>query len=587
MRFRHLICLALVADLSSGALLAQQVPPAATPGGALPRVQGAVQPVAPPNDLFSIPRVYDRPLGLDEGPKLVVKTFRLAGAMDRPEHGVSVAAAQAILEAAKQAQPAGGYSINQLQQVAAKVATYYREHGYILAQAFVPEQQVSNGEVLVQVLEGRLGSIQVEGNKDYRAKILMRPFHSLVGSPVEKDDIESALLTLTNYPGVTAFGVLGSGRDVGTTNLTVRVQSEDRFRLETVLDNHGSQFAGEYRGQVTFTFNDPLHMADRLQLIGLYAMNSSSSSGHGFYGGVDYETPLFSSHDFLRFLHLTNAYNVGASSSVVPTDSDGRTRVDEIGYRHDFAPTRLGSASLGIAFNVKSSTFNSPPSTVFDDKLTTARADFQWERVDTRFRGVDKLTLSYTHGFKDLFGSLGDYDPSVTGGASRLGATGEFNKVTLALQRLQHLTQYTSLVLRVDAQYSPDPLVSLEQFSLGGPDSVRAYPVAEFLAESGGVATVELTAGAPGFASRPAFGGRSWGQLLQFSVFADYGSGNLNSPHLTSQQTSFNLGGVGGSVQFSIPGRIFARLDVATPVTSHKASNGRNPQFFFSLGASF
>ncbi|HEY4215348.1 MAG TPA: ShlB/FhaC/HecB family hemolysin secretion/activation protein [Steroidobacteraceae bacterium] len=587
MRFQHLICLALVAEWVSGVAMAQQVPPAATPGGALPRVQSAVQPVAPPSNLFSIPRVYDRPLGLDEGPKLVVKSFRLAGAMDRPEHGVKVADAEAILDAAKESQPAGGYSINQLQGVAAKVATYYRDHGYILAQAFVPEQQVANGEVLVQVLEGRLGGIQVEGNKDYRAQILMRPFKSLVGAPVEKDDIESALLTLTNYPGITAFGVLGSGHDVGTTNLTLRVQNEDRFRLETVVDNHGSQFAGEYRGQVTFTYNDPLHMADKLQLVGLYAMDSDSRSGHGWYGGIDYDIPLFSPRDSLRFLHLTNTYNVGAASEVVPTDSDGRTRVDEIGYRHDFQPTRLGTASLGLAFNVKSSTFNSPPTTVFDDKLTTARADFQWDRVDTRFQGVNKFALSYTHGFKDLFGSLGDYDPNATGGASRQDATGEFNKVAAQLQRLQHLTQYTSLILRVDAQYSPDPLVSLEQFSLGGPDSVRAYPVSEFLAESGGVATVELTAGAPGFARLPAFGGRSWGQILQFSIFADYGTGTLNKPHLASQQSTFNLGGVGGSIQFSIPGRVFARLDVATPVTSHKASNGRDPQFFFSLGASF
>jgi len=580
-----------VATLLGASSVAAQVPPGATPGGALPKVTPAVQPSTQKRDLFDIPRVYDRPLGLEEGPRLIVNRFKLQGAVDRPAHAVKVAEVQAILDSARNAQVERVFSINQLQEAANKVAAYYREHGYILAQAFVPAQQVTNGEVTVQVLEGRLADVLVEGNKGYSAPTLTRPFKSLVGEPLDKDSIESALLTLTNYPGITAFGVLGAGSDVGTTNLTLRVQSEDRFRTETVVDNYGTQFAGEYRGQATFTFNDPLHRADRLKLTGLYGASTSKGSSHGAYGGLDYEIPLFSPNDSLRFVHLTNAYNVGAAAAAVSTaDSEGKTRVDELAYRHDFARTRLGSASIGLAFNVKSATFEAPPTVVYDDKLTTARLDAQWEGIDTRFRGVNRAALSFTHGFNDLLGSLAAYDPNaLLAGAtvSRLGASGEFNKVTLQLQRLQRLTQYTSLVLRVDSQYSSDPLVSLEQFSLGGPDSVRAYPVAEALAEKGGVASLELILGAPGFASRPAFGSNTWGQVLQFSLFADYATGELNEPLLTAQDRDFDLAGAGIAVQFSLPGRVFARLDAATPLTSAESSNGRDTQIYFRFGMTF
>jgi len=565
-----------------------QVPPAATPGGVLPRVEPAVPKAAPPDELFAIPRVYDRPLGLDEGPRIVVNAFRLVGAVDRPAHGLSVAEAAALLESARLEQPDTGFSINQLQEVAGKVAAYYREHGYILAQSFVPEQDVVAGEIRVQVLEGTLADIVVEGNQRYRAKMLERPFGSLLGQPIEKDSIESALLTLTNYPGVTAFGVLGAGREVGTSRLTLRVQSEDRFEVESALDNHGSQFAGEYRGQLVFTFNDPLRRADRLQLIGLYALDPSDSDTHGLYGGLDYEIPLFSPSDSLRVLHLTNTYTVGATATSLATlDTEGETQVDEIGYRHDFPRTRLGSASVGLAFNVKSAEFRAPPSAIYDDKLTTARIDAQWERFDTRFRGVNQFAFSYTHGFKDLLGSLGDYDPSLLGGASRLGASGEFDKVSLQVQRLQRLTQNTSILLRVDGQYSDDPLVSLEQFSLGGPNSVRAYSVSEVLAERGGVASLELILGAPGIAKLPAFGGYSWGQLLQLSVFADYAKGWLNPPLLSAQDASVELSGIGGALQFAVPGRVFARLEVATPLSSRPVGNDRDPQLYFRLGASY
>ena len=173
---------------------------------------------------------------------------------------------------------------------------------------------------------------------------------------------------------------------------------------------------------------------------------------------------------------------------------------------------------------------------------------------------------------------------SGTSHVSRLGASGEFDKVALQIQRLQRLTQYTSLVLRVDGQYTSDPLVSLEQFSMGGPDSVRAYPVAEALAEKGGVASLELILGAPGFAGRPAFGSHTWGQILQLSVFADYAHGELNEPVSAQQDGSVNLAGAGVSVQFSLPGRVFTRLDVATPLTDRDPANGRDPQYYFRFG---
>jgi hemolysin activation/secretion protein len=534
--------------------------------------------------------MYDRPLGLEEGPRIVVKAFRLQGAVDRPKHHLRVAEVQAILDAARDAQPAKGFSINQLQEVATKVAAYYDAHGYILAQAFIPAQKVSDGVVAVQVLEGRLAAVNVEGNKKYPARTLQRPFKSLIGAPVDKDTIESALLTLTNYPGLTAFGVLGAGSEVGATNLTLRVQSEERFKVETVLDNYGTQFAGQYRVQATITINDPLHFADRLRLTGLYATGASGGASHGAYGGADYEIPLFSPSDSLHLVHLTNEYNVGAAAAAVAgSRSDGNTRVDEAGYRHDFARTRLGSASVGVAFNVKSATFDSPPSVIYDDKLTTARIDAQWERVDTRFHGVDTLLFSYTHGFNNILGALGAYDPAEAANShtSRLGASGEFNKVNLEIQRLQRITRYTSLVLRINGQYTPDPLVSLEQFSMGGPDSVRAYPVSQALAEKGGVATLEYVIGAPGFAGRQGPGNRAWGDILQFSLFADYANGELNAPLTTNQNHDIALSGAGGALQFSLPGRLFARVDVATPFNNRTPVGGHHPQCYFRLGTSF
>lgn len=584
-RGRSLLWAGIAASLCGGTTFAQ-TPPGATPGGALPRVEPAVQAADEHGPLLNIPPVNERPRGSNNGPRIQVQSFELVGAIDRPEHDVKVADIEALLESVRQAQAAAGFSIDEMQEVADKVASYYRERGYILAQAFLPEQDVVDGVVLIRVLEGRLSEVEVEGNEQYSVRILERPFGSLIGEPIHKDAIESALLTLTSYPGVTAFGVLGAGREIGASRLTLRVQSEDRVRFDTALDNYGSQYAGEYRGQAIFTFNNVVGHADRLQLIGLYAFDPDHGDSNGLYGGLDYEIPLFSPRDSLRFMHLTNAYTVGGNqAAIVTSDTEGETQISEIGYRHDFARTRLGSASVGFAFNVKRAEFNAPPLRIYEDKLTTARLDAQWERVDTRLRGVNRFSFSYARGFNDLLDSMGEYDPAT--GASRLGASGEFDKFSLNLQRHQRLSQNTSLVLRVDGQYSDDPLVSLEQFSLGGPNSVRAYAVAEALAEKGGVASLELIAAAPGFAAQPAFGGYNWGQVLHISLFTDYAYGELNAPLLASQDDSIELSGVGIGLQLSVPSRMFSRLDLATPLSSRPTGNDRDPQIYFRFGAAF
>jgi hemolysin activation/secretion protein len=578
-----------------GSLSAQQLPPGATPGGVLPKPTEATQQPPPQTELV-VPPVSERPLGREEGPRVVVKSFTLVGVSDlgaRPNgRAVHEAEVRQVLNAALKGQPQEGFTVNQLQELAGKVADYLHGKGFILAQAFVPAQDVHDGNITIKVLPGKLARIKVEGNKWYSSRTLLRPFNSLLGDVVQKESIESALLTLANYPGLTAFGVLGAGPEVGTTNLTLRVQNEQKVTADASYDNYGSQFAGERRAQLTLGVNDLFGEADRLRVYGLYAYEPGDTTAHGTYGGINYEIPIFSPRDSLLASYSTNYYDIGeVSADIAASNPKGHTAIGELGYRHDLAPSRLGTASFGLALDLKRATFDELGAEIFRDALSTVRANFDWNRTDTRFRGVNQFEIAVEHGFKNLLGAMGDYDTAPGAGetqASRLDASGEFTKGTLNAQRLQSFTTNTSLLLRVQGQYSGDRLVSLEQLSLGGPDAVRAYPVAQALVDSGAVGTAEFIFGVPGLANRPAFANRTWGQVLQFSFFYDYSHGTLNTPNPLGTQDHFNLGGYGAAVQFNIPARVFFRLDVAKPTTSDfVASNGRNPQYFFRLGVSF
>lgn len=556
----------------------QVIPPAATTGGAQPQ-----QPIAAPSDAgftpFPVPRVPDRPLGLDEGPRVRVTKFELLGAATQPD--VPKAEVDGVLSAALGAQPAEGYTVNQLQEVANRVAAIYRNHGLILAQAVIPAQEVLSGVVNVMVLEGALGEVRFEGQKMYSQAALARPFRRLLGRPVHKDDIESALLYLTDYPGLSAFGMFQTGERIGTTDLVVKTQQEERFSADSVVDNQGSQFSGEYRATVGFTLNNLLGQADTLRAYGLYAFDPADSDSKGAYGGLDYRLPIAGPWAELGFGYSRNLFEVG--QLLRELGIKGTTDIAQISYTRNLAKTRLGGASAEVSFARKDAEFEQQGATTAHDILSVGSLGFHWDQIGVRTRGITQLSLNYSHGFSDLLGSLTDYDAQQGARASRLDAGGQFDKLTGQIQRFQRITQNNALLARISGQYSDDVLVSLEQFSIGGPNTVRAYPAAEFLADTAVFGSLEWIMNAPGFASRPAFGGRTWGQIFQASVFVDYATGRLTEA-LAGEAKSIDLSGWGAALQLNVPNGLFARVDVATPISNEEPTNGRDPQYFFRLG---
>jgi hemolysin activation/secretion protein len=588
-----------LAILSSGAW-AQQVQSGAgaTPSSATPNAQDQLAPAAVS---LNIPRVSERPLTAEESPRIKVTSFDLAGAVAQPSVGISLPEIRAILDAALRAQPETGYTIADLEGVADKVTEYYRQKGLVVAKAFIPAQDVREGKVTVRVLEGKLSAIVVEGNKGYKAKTLLRPFEDLLGAPVAKDQVESALLTLTNYPGLSAFGVLGAGQDIGTTKLTLRVQREDRVGFDFGLDNQGSKLSGENRAQLAMSVNNLFGQADQLRAYALYGFDPDDSSARGLYGGFRYTLPIVDSRNFIFFGAATNAYEIGQASDTNVDDAkpQGDAFEASVGYRHAFAPSRTTTGGFEFELQSKDSSFETGGIEIFEDKLTILRTSIDWTVVDQRFRGVNTISLAYSHGFDDLLGSLGAYDGDTTGGASRQDATGKFDKVAIDLARLQRLTKNSSLLLHVRGQFSDDPLVSMEQTSLTGPDAVRAFRVTEragndvnlknadsALADTGYVATLEWIFSIPGLADRPAFGNRTWGQVLQLSLFADYGKGELNDVTDTDVETEFDVSGWGGSIQLNVPDKAFARIDVAKPF-SNDNPDSEDVQAYFRFGVHF
>ena len=217
------------------------------------------------------------------------------------------------------------------------------------------------------------------------------------------------------------------------------------------------------------------------------------------------------------------------------------------------------------------------------DKLTVVSVEYSLNSVSSDFSRANIGLIRISRG---LGGVLGAMQASNDPGASRHGgsgknAGGDFNKLEFRYDRVQRFTANQSLLITASGQFSNDLLTSIEQMPLGGPTSVRAYPISEFLVDSGYFATLEWTVRAPGFAEKPAFGHFSWGQVLQVAVFADVAGGTINDP-LPTDRSSVNISGVGAGLRFNSRG-FSAHLDVAKPVTGVSGQNVKDIQAYINI----
>ncbi|MDA8363267.1 MAG: hypothetical protein M0Z84_05460 [Gammaproteobacteria bacterium] len=574
-------CWALSVSTVAAATSLPLLPGGATPGGAHPQAGGLpeVLKAAPPP--FPIPPVLQRPLGVNQGPRLVVHAFRLEGVHEHPDVGITRKALKALITNSLARHPKG-YTIGQMQLLANRITRFYRARGYILARAFVPVQTVRQGIVVLRVIEGILDRVVPEGNRMYSNHRMKWPFEDQVGHPVRKSAIDTALLRLSDYPGLTAYGVFRPGPKVGTTELVLKALQEQRFDAGISADNYGTQYTGQERVHGYVAINNPTGIGDQLTLSALRTFNPDN----GNYGSVSYVRPLMIPSLLIGGSVSRDSFLVGQQLALL--NIVGEADIARIYLREAFVRSILFNFNAQLSFTRERGVTRQHDAILSQDDLSVVRATLSFNNIDTRFNGIDQGSLTYSQGLPGVMGAMSSQGDALS---SRIGGDGQrvggsFNKVNLSLSRLQHLTNQQSLLLQVNGQYSGDLLSSLEQMALGGPDSVRAYPVAEYLMDKGVFASAQWNINAPGFANVHAFEGMTWGQILQLSAFYDVAAGRINDPLLGETQ-SVTLRGAGVGVQLSIPGQLLANLSVARHLGGENPSNGRSPQYWFNLSYEF
>ena len=213
-----------------------------------------------------------------------------------------------------------------------------------------------------------------------------------------------------------------------------------------------------------------------------------------------------------------------------------------------------------------------------------------------RRTGVDYLPLSYGISFSEAdktgstFAQLGlsanlvGDDADFVTGSYTTKAKSDYVKVTLALSREQKLPGDWSLLLRANGQAASTPLISNEQFALGGLNSVRGYFDGDEYGDHGWFGSIE--ARTPFITGDvPVWSGKSpvW---LRGSVFVDVGQRfYIESAAVASAKNT--LWGAGFGLSANINNRVDAKLTVAWPFADSANTEARHPRANLSIGAQF
>lgn len=582
---------------------------------------------------LDIPGVKDRDPDPESGPHLNVKEFRIQGLTEFPEQGITreqiITQVEAIrfdmmgegkllssgytidelgkvsdliaeIEEETKEQHVGplevqklvflireqrrqrGITLGMIETVANTITRYYREHGFILAKAYIPQQQVRDGVVTLTVLLGELGEVEVKNNKRYKAKTIQRVFDGDLAKPVTNDGVEEKLFLVNDFPGLSVQGYFEPGSQVGDTKLNVNVASEQWYDATERVDNHGSERSGKYRAYTDFLLHNPFRLGDQLELglLGTFAPQNST------YGSLRYSLPILSPKVKFSVGASTNDFVLGRDAkgnSLSDLTSEGESKVFDVGVKYQLKRGRVKNHAIGLKVSKIESTINANGgNSLQDNTLQNIELSYDFDLLNDAKRILQQgnVTLVSSH---------------LIEGAAEDQNTNPYilniDYSRLSFLKIPFTAIESKLVLHFAGQYSGDSLASSNQFSIAGPTRARGFSVNEFYADDAAFLSADLIFKGPSLGDLK-LAGESFSNLFQPFVFVDTSYGYANVIQNTYSVTDETLIDAGVGFKFNYKESVRGSLNFAFPISATGTAlagttgpdTGMNLYFDFQVG---
>ncbi len=467
--------------------------------------------------------------GASGGPRFDIKRYVVDGATLIPA---------AKVRAALEPYTGRQRDFNAVQNALKALEKAYADAGYTAIQVVLPEQELRDGEVRLQVRELKIGKLTVEGNKHFDEANVRRSLPALApGVSPNVDIVARNLRTANESPAKNTTVLLRTGEEEGTVDAVARVVDQKPWRGAVTLDSTGTPSTGMLR--LGFSAQHA-NLFNRDQVLSAQYITSPAYPNRVSIVGLGYHVPLYGRGDSLDFAYVYS----DVDSGLVTTQPGSIFGISGSGQfysgRYNLNLPRRGNWDQKFVFGVDWREFSSNvfaqgfggPSLVSDITVHPASAGY----VGRRKTQTDDLSLFFTVARNIPGGPDGD---AAAFARSRTGAHAAYTLWRVGGSYLRVLPRDWQARVSTSAQFTADRLVPGEQFGLGGMDSVRGFLEREIANDRGirsgiEIYTPDLNLGADaGFRSRAL-------------AFFDYGymarNGALPNEIRAESISSFGLG---------------------------------------------
>jgi len=351
--------------------------------------------------------------------------------------------------------------------------------GLLLARGYLPPQDVTDGVVEIVIAQGTVGEIAFARSASARVKeeVLQQVLDREIDrAALTRDQVETALLRMSDLPGVSARAWLEPGKEPGTSRLTVQVDQSATASSELSILLRGGAFP-TLRRSFDVALIDLSGQGDETRIEGVFsegarrlsaAWSAPIGTNPSLFGTISYEHSAYEAFEEfpgVDFQGEGSAWSVAVETALLRSVAAN-------------VRARAGLTWRGMVEELAGS--------VLSDKRIAVR---EVSLSGDRYRGAGSIQWSLTlaGGNVDLSGHPG-YEAHDAAG---LQTAGDFYRLRGSAAGVRQLGPRSTFAASVSGQWASKNLDSSQQFILGGPEGVRAYPNGEARGDDGAILSFE------------------------------------------------------------------------------------------------
>jgi hemolysin activation/secretion protein len=402
----------------------------------------------------------------------------------------------------------------ELQEARRQLTLYYVERGYLNSGAVIPDQQVEDGVVRIQIIEGRLSDVEISGNTRLRADYLENRLRADAEEPLNVQHLQERLQLLQQNPLIEQLQAeLAPGVQPGEGKLRLGIREARPYEVGLAVANNNPPSVGATRAYLYGLHRNLSGVGDTLGL----------SYGHSLEGGdtsdwrAFYARPV-NAHDTTLQVWVERNETSVIEDRFSTLDITSKLQSYGVGLTHPLYRTPQQILALGLNLERRHSEsflggipFPFAPGEE-DGEATITAARFIQEWLDRRISQVIAARSTLSIGLNAFGSTVNAWEPD----GQFVSWLGQFQWARRFGERDYQLL-FKSIV-----QLTDDPLLPMEKCALGGMETVRGYPENTLVRDRCFVTSLEFRVPVYHLPLAGVSRGPSEGQV-QLALFADYG----------------------------------------------------------------